>query len=569
MFRFVYCLAILIATAAPLRAQDAYWVQIEASRTLAEAQERAQLYARRFDDLQGYYLGTGFYGIVLGPYSESTARQELSRLLASGQIPSDSYLQNGRRFEQQFWPIGGGQSAPVAQQEPQQRTVNPIPGAQETLAEARASEAALSAEQRQELQRALQWAGFYNAAIDGAFGRGTRTAMEAWQVANLQQPTGVLTTSQRALLLEEYNAILTDVGMQGYRDDRAGIAMDLPLGVVSFTEYQPPFAHFDATGPVPEAQVLLISQQGDAEMMRGLFEVMQSLDIVPLDGPREFSGDSFFIEGMDEDIHSFTYARRADGATKGFTLVWPAGDEARRSRILQVMRESFTPLDAVLNPASFAASEAQSIDMVSGLAVRQPQITRSGFFVSNTGHVLTTPEAVESCDRITLDGVTEARLLATDATGRLALVAPQASLAPIAIASLQTATPRLQSAVAVAGYPFGTALDTATMTFGTLVDLRDLGGDESLLRLSAETREGDAGGPVLDETGAVMGMILPASDGNRSLPSDVQFAVKAPVLADFLAATGISTDTAAGDAPLTPVALADRAANMTVQVSCW
>jgi peptidoglycan hydrolase-like protein with peptidoglycan-binding domain len=78
----------------------------------------------------------------------------------------------------------------------------------ETLAEARASEAALDRGEREMLQIALKWAGFYNSSIDGAFGRGTRASMSAWQDANGYTNTGVLTTLQRADLLAQYNAVL-------------------------------------------------------------------------------------------------------------------------------------------------------------------------------------------------------------------------------------------------------------------------------------------------------------------------------------------------------------------------
>jgi len=43
---------------------------------------------------------------------------------------------------------------------------------------------------------------FYNAAIDGSFGRGTRNSMAAWQEANGYEINGILTTAQRAELLK-------------------------------------------------------------------------------------------------------------------------------------------------------------------------------------------------------------------------------------------------------------------------------------------------------------------------------------------------------------------------------
>jgi len=574
MFRAFVAGLFLCLSAMHASAQDRFWVQIEARQTLSEATERARLYARRFDDVQGYYLGRGFYGITLGPYSETLARQELRRLLNSGQIPSDSYLQNGRRFEQQFWPVGGGSSNPVVAEEPAPE-LSPLPQSGltapvETLREARASEAALSRAEREELQKALRWAGFYNSTIDGAFGRGTRSAMEAWQTAYAQDPTGVLTARQREQLLLQYNAVLTEVGMQTVREDTAGIQMQLPTAAVAFTEYQPPFAKFAGQGIVPEAQVLLISQPGDAGRLSGLFEVLQVLDLMPQEGPRQLRGNSFSIEGVNADLHSYATATLQDGHIKGFVLVWPAGDNNRRARILDVMLSSFEALDGVLDPNLVPPGEDQAIDMVAGLAVRQPKLSRSGFYVSADGIVVTTPEVIAGCTHITLDRETDAEVVAQDADLGIAILRPIVPLSPLDVATFQSDIPRLKDPVAVAGYPYNGVLTAPTLTFGTLEDIRDLQGDDRLKRLSLLTQISNAGGPVMDASGAVLGMLLPR-DGStgQALPDDVQFSIDAALIAELLQTQGIVPAQTAAAPAISSVALSRKATDVTVLVSCW
>lgn len=578
MYRIILAGLLFCVLAVQAQAQDRFWVQVEASPTLSEATERARVYARRFDDVQGYYLGRGFYGIVLGPYSESLAREELSRLLRTGQIPSDSYLQNGRRFEQQFWPIGGGGAMPRDALVPEQDTppaLSALPQApltipDETPREARASEAALSRTAREELQKALRWAGFYDAAIDGAFGRGTRSAMEAWQVAYAQDPTGVLTSRQRAQLLAQYNAVLSDVAMQPVRDDVAGIEMQIPTAVVAFTEYAPPFAKFAGQSTLPTAQVLLISQPGDAGRLAGLFEVLQVLDLMPPNGPRELRGNSFFMEGVDDDRHAFATASVENGAIKGFVLVWPAGDNPRRARILDVMQSSFTRLDATLDPNLVPPGEDQAIDMVAGLSVRQPKLSRSGFYVSDDGIVVTTSEAIANCSRITLDRDTNAEVVTVNADLGVAILRPLTPLTPVDVVTFQSDTPRLKDAVAVAGYPYDGVLHAPTLTFGTLEDIRDLQGDARRKRLLLAAQASNAGGPVLDASGAALGMLLPrASGAAQTLPSDVQFSLDAALIADALTAQGVVPAQTGSTPALSPVALSRKAANFTVLVSCW
>ena len=240
-------------------ADDVVWIQVEAQPNLAAATDRARAYSANLEDVNGFALGGSWYGIAVGPYRRDDAELLLRRYRRDGVIPRDSFIQLSERFQQQFWPVGdnvletGVIDAPVSVDggEPEEAaagsttpdvTTTPLdattteggseggtegetevaeaeaeaetapaptpPEPDETPAEARRSERALSAQERKDLQIALQWAGFYDAAIDGAFGRGTRASMGAWQAANGYDQTGVLTTRQRAALIAQYNACL-------------------------------------------------------------------------------------------------------------------------------------------------------------------------------------------------------------------------------------------------------------------------------------------------------------------------------------------------------------------------
>ncbi len=564
--------------ALPAAAQDWFWVQIEARQTLTGAQERAREYAGRLDNVAGFYIGDGFYGIFIGPFDEFGAENALDRLLARGVIPSDSFVKNGEFFKQQFWPIGGTVIVPNAPSDPAATPTtteaaipdDPVDAPDETPNEARASESLLTRDEKKDLQIALRWAGFYDAAIDGSYGRGTRAAMQAWQEANNQEATGILTTKQRALLFEQYNSVLEGLNMRLVRDDASGIRMRVPTAIVSFTEYKPPFVRFDASGDFPEAQVLFISQQGDEGRLVGLYEVFQILDIVPPEGPRNLTRNGFVIEGIGDGIHSYTSVSLLDGAIKGFTLVWPQGDDERRERIIEEMSKSFERLDGVLDPDIAPPGEDQAVDMVAGLAVRQPQMSRSGFYVSDDGAVVTTQEAVQNCQRITYDREDDAEVILIDENRGIALLRPRDSLVPIRVAEILTDTPRLQDQIAVAGYPFNGVLSAPTLTFGQVVDIRGLNGDDRIKRLAILPQPGDTGGPIFDDSGAVIGMLLPRADGDTQvLPAEVNFSLDAQQIVDFLAAQGVTAKTRAASGPISPVELTRRAADITVLISCW
>ncbi|MFP7673520.1 trypsin-like peptidase domain-containing protein [Marivita sp. S0852] len=566
-------LAVLVFLGQPASAQETVYVQIEAQPSLSVAQERLRGYASVLPDVNGFDLGRGWFGIALGPYDRDEANTVLRRLRAERLIPRDSYLEEPTRYGQRIWPIGAGPAAPEQAATPpapapQPQTEQPPVFVDETPQEARASEALLNRDERKDLQVALQWAGYYNAAIDGAFGRGTRASMRAWQRDNGQEETGILTTAQRAELFRQYNAVLEGMDMQTVRDTRAGISIDLPMGAVVFDQYDSPFAKFRSTGAVDDAQVLLISQPGDRDRLAGLYEIMQTLEIVPLDGPRERTGDGFTLIGQNDRVISHSEARLSDGQIKGFTLVWPANDEERRTRILARMQNSFEPITGVLDPATIA-DDTQSVDLVSGLQIRQPKLTASGFFVDRQGRVVTIDSAVASCDRITLNDTYEAEVVTTDAAAGIAVLQASTPLAPTTIAQFRDTTPRLQSEIAVSGYSFGGVLPSATMTFGRLADLRGLDGEDTLSRLAINTLDGDAGGPVLDDGGAVLGMLLPRNVGGRQLPDDVSFAAKGDAVRAVLERAGVTVQASNPQPRLDPVDLTAKGTAMTVLVSCW
>lgn len=560
---------------------DVVWVQIEARPTLEAAQDRAATYAQSLPDVSGFALQGGWYAIALGPYTRADAEAVIESYRNQGLIPADSYIAFSRTFGAQYWPpsdAATGLNALAARVEtPQQSEAvaqdDPAPALTlegedtETPAQARRSEGQLTAKERRDLQTALKWAGFYNAAIDGAFGRGTRNSMAAWQRANGLEPTGILTTRQRAALIGQYNAVLEGLDMKLVRDADAGIEVKMPTALVSFARYEAPFAHYDATGDVP-ARVLLISQTGSENTLKSLYDIMQTLTIVPLDGPRRLSRNSFRLVGQNSRFVSETEVERVGDEIKGFTLIWPAGDETRRARILQEMRDSFVRRAGVLDPAA-GQTDVQRVDLVAGLEIRQPVLSRSGFFVDGSGAVVTTADAVQSCTRITLDDTYDAQLAGLDPEQGIAVLQPTERLAPPSIARFSPAPPRLRSEVAVAGYSFEGKLNAPSMTFGTLADLRGLAGEAEINRLAVDALPGDAGGPVMDGSGNVFGMLLPQPEGSRRLPDEVRFALTSDAITRVLERAGLSAQRGEPTSGLDALDISDRGMGMTVLVSCW
>ena len=591
--------AALTMTLTAAQAQQGVWVQVEAQPSLREATERARAYAAELPGVSGFALNTGWYGIVLGPFERGEANRTLAQLRAERRIPRDSFIAAGNNFQRQFWPVGAAAitsqpitpetpdaaqdaaQAPDAQEladalaqaaQPEQaeqaETVEQAPPApvEETPAEARRAERALDRPAREALQVALQWEGFYTSAIDGAFGPGTRRAMAQWQEAQGLEPTGVLTTKQRAALLGGYQSVLDALALRPVTDDTAGITIDMPTGMVAFDRYEPPFAHYKSTTD-DNVRVVLISQTGDADSLGGLYDIMQTLEIMPLEGERSRDNDSFVLTGANSSIVSHAQAQLRDGAIKGFVLIWPAGDEKRRKLAVQAMQASFAPVAGAVLPDVYGAQAEQSIDLLSGLEFRKPDVAATGFYVDASGQVLTAASTVAQCGRIMLDDEYEASIVAT--SDRLALLKPIAPLAPLEYARFQPGVPRLNSEVAVAGYSYGGRLPAPVLTYGALAELQGLDGAADVMRLTLAASGGDAGGPLYDGRGAVLGMLLDGEGSGRVMPEGVAFAADMQSIVGFLTDNGVTPAAADATRELAPEDLIKTASGMTVLVGCF
>lgn len=564
------------------------WIQVEAKSGASEAGAAAARYADRLDRVEGYRLGSSnWYAVVLGPFGRAEAENTRRQLRASRAIPGDSFLTDGASFRGRFWPEAGAtgsrgalpepvETAPlgeIALVAPETRAAPQAspPEPDETRAEALRSERLLDGEQRRTLQIALKWAGFYDSGIDGAFGRGTRAAMEAWQGARGYDGTGVLTTLQRTALIREYNSVLDGLDLRPVTDRIAGVTVAMPTARVSFDRHEPPFAHYSGGAAGDSATVLLISQRGGKAELYGLFDIMQTLEIVPRTGPRERRDREFTLVGEGRDIVSHTEARLIDGHVKGFTLIWPAGDEARRTRLVEEMIASFeADPDAVMDDRMGEPTEEQSVDLLAGLEIRRPDVVRSGFYVSRRGEVLTSADATADCGRITLNNDIEAEVLATEPDSGLALLEPMQPLAPRSHAAFRPSVPRLKAPTLLAGYSYDGKLGAPSLSYGELADMKGLNGEDDMRRYTLPARPSDAGGPVLDMRGGVLGMLLPDPSGSgRSLPEGVAFAADVDAITGFLDANGIAPREADGGARLARGVLEGRATDMTVVVGCW
>lgn len=602
LFRFaiVSIVAALFAiglNSGAVRAQSAQFIQVEAQPDIRSARQRARDFARSFSGVRAFRTSTGWYAISFGPYGADEAQAELDRLVRRGVIPEDSFLADGNAYISQVWPADanagatgaaivasaatvGGQSGSVTVTGSSQSndtggqsnntvTVAQADTPEETPAQARALERSLSREEKMAIQEALIWTGDYESAIDGAFGSGTRRAIAQYQDRMGYDNTGYLTTRQINELTGNYIATVARLGFEVMRDDAAGIEVKAPTAMVEFARYEPPFVHYDPR-PGQKVRMLLISQEGNRNTLSALYDIMETLEIVPLEGYRVKKSDFFVLSGRNANLVSYTYARHDGGLIKGFTLIWPPEMDDPMERVAVAMFNSLGSSGNYALDDTLGGGAEDSIDLVSGLEIRRPDRTASGVYVSDGGAVLTDAGNIAGCGRITVAPDHKMTVAWTDAATGLALLTPEEQLEPMAFARFGMDEPRLRDRVVVSGFSYGGTLGAPTQTWGTLEDKVGLSGEAVLVRLSIDVLPGDFGGPVFDDKGRVVGLLRLRDDsGSRVLPQDVQFATKTGAILAALSASGYTVETT--DLPIVEdtIALTELAYAVTAEISCW
>ena len=220
--------------------------------------------------------------------------------------------------------------------------------------------------------------------------------------------------------------------------------------------------------------------------------------------------------------------------------------------------------------------------LLSGVGGHAAEISSgSGVVISTKGEVLTNAHVVEGCQSITVklaSGITEAAaLVASDEKNDLALVRLRDTASPLpSVAMIREGSPlRAGDTIVALGYPLSGLLATgANLSVGNVSALAGLRDDSRYLQISAPVQPGNSGGPLLDASGHLVGIVTAKLDAIRlarftgDIPQNVNFALKAEVARTFLDSKGIAYQTARSDRQLSPADVGDIARLFTVHIEC-
>ena len=237
-------------------------------------------------------------------------------------------------------------------------------------------------------------------------------------------------------------------------------------------------------------------------------------------------------------------------------------------------------LDAELDRAVRAKRVARNYgadDKPAPFPVKAPELqaTGSGFRITTAGAVLTNRHVVADCVEVRVTGAGVAAVVAMDPNDDLALLAGGAPASPVARFRGVRGI-RAGEAVMVAGFPLQGVLTAdlgvATGTVSALAGPRD---DRRFVQITAPVQLGNSGGPLLDQAGRIVGVIVGKLNAIRmakatgDIPQNVNFAIGAGTVRAFLDAHDVPYEVSTDDAKMEPADIAAAAKGYTVRVECW
>lgn len=201
----------------------------------------------------------------------------------------------------------------------------------------------------------------------------------------------------------------------------------------------------------------------------------------------------------------------------------------------------------------------------------------SGFYISTDGYILTNEHVIRGCQDITIQanhGRFAARFIASDAANDLALL-QGTNVSTEYVANFRLGDIRIGEDVTAVGFPLGQLLgSTIKATSGTVSSLTGIMNDSRMMQISVPIQPGNSGGPLLDDSGFVVGVVasklndMATAKLTGSLPQNVNFAIKNISVNGFLSAHGVEYQTVNRSKPLSRPDIVEAANRYTVMINC-
>lgn len=421
----------------------------------------------------------------------------------------------------------------------------------------------LNKAEKRTLQIALAHTGDYVGLFDGSWGRRSQEALERYSMREYGR--FIVPNSALVALVAGLRDAEQRYGFDDQHFSDAGFSLRLPFG------------HMEEYRKNGELRGWRIPTKGI------LFDIFRHGRTPPTALHRKtllghpLTETPYTVRRRDRLVSSF---RREDGVNvylrsdrgpKGWISLLLLAGEAQTDHVSQIIMSSFyvgppqawtrqpqpfiqrlMAMAGASEPAPSGSREIAGSTSSSAASRDKPEKAEqggggSGFFIS-AHDIVTNHHVIESCEGVAATG--EQPLFVVAENEKLDLALLRSRDASESWLPLSPADAPLGASVFVLGFPYGEFLsEGVTATRGVLSSRTGLFGDKDQFTLSAQIQPGNSGGPVMNQKGEVIGVVVARlSDGviadlTGAIPQNVNYAVGRRALQSFLSANGFRAPT--------------------------
>jgi len=519
-------------------------------------------------DITIYKSKNGWFAITSRLLQNSVSKGVLNADKARGYIPSDSICSSGRSYVQRVSRI----AADTDQK-------NDIWSAANLYAMTRSD--------KRFVQLGLAFQGHYNGLLDGDWGRQSQAALERYSAS--EYSSGPENWHLAALAFDTFSLIERD-GWKMHHNTWLDMSYLFPFDAAFEGTESAEFMNWEHSKSTLKFSFSRSTQAKATQLHQYVLEADRSGN-----QPYSVRKTNFAVSSARLGNQTILYARSRYVKGLWSTVMVSAHlrDEPLFKAVTASISDGYAPplrvqsggyLDRqITETVAFVERENQrkaqaqaAPDVISQPVPEEHEgdgiSSGTGFVVAASGSVLTNAHVVKDCKSISINGL-PAKVRDSSDTFDLALLDVSTDK-EMAFASFSNLPANLNSDITVVGYPLNGILGGLNVTRGAVSSMKGLAGDVTKMQITAPVQPGNSGGPVIDGSGRIVGVVVSKLNAARvadltgDIPQNINFAIRGEIAKLFLFQNGLEPNQAEASPPLSPVMLAKRASEFTVLITC-
>ena len=419
--------------------------------------------------------------------------------------------------------------------------------------------------------------GDFSGLMDYGFTRRLYRSLTSFENREGFTADGIITASERDRLDNYSRKFFSDLGVEMVQHPLSGATLPVPKAIFDTSNRTENGFAYERSDK--SLSLNFVAYPSSQRSFTGLFERF-STDTGTRQVDYKILREHFFVaSGTYKGRRFYTWMSKVPIGTTGFTLSWSSNFNSLGAKLSILLANSF---DINTNRNK---RDGEDIDIFSDAPdvdanpLEATSSTGTGFFISSAGHLITNAHVVDQCTQIRVrlprNQWTNADIVTKRDDLDLALLTTKERNSGSFAEIRSSMSVKLGEDAIAFGFPLTGALSSdGNLTVGNISSLSGWQNDRTKFQISAPVQPGNSGGPLVDRSGRVIGVVVAKLNAievakvTGDIPQNVNFAIKSDVLIGFLDWIGSKYNLAVNERSLTTAEIGTSVQDYTSLVEC-